>query len=215
MQAFEIGDQRLEIHTDDDPMDPRSDGNLGTMICFHPRYNLGDDKSKISELTEDTFVNALLLMNKIRKNGGIVLPLYLLDHSGITMSTTSFNDKWDSGQVGFIYVTKKKLREERMDKDWLEKYYSGKTREEVITALLIGEVTIYDQFLTGDVYGFKLFEKTTWKKEGTDVTKTEWEEIDACWGFYGSDFKTNGMFEHLDSKWINAPEVKQRKEYSL
>jgi len=40
-----------------------------------------------------------------------ILPLYLYDHSGITMSTGSFvgrapNADWDSGQVGFIYMDK-------------------------------------------------------------------------------------------------------------
>lgn len=29
-----------------------------------------------------------------------------MDHSGLAMQTTSFNDPWDSGQVGWIYVSK-------------------------------------------------------------------------------------------------------------
>jgi hypothetical protein len=37
-----------------------------------------------------------------------VLPLYLYDHGNITMSTGSFHDTWDSGRVGFIYMTKEK-----------------------------------------------------------------------------------------------------------
>lgn len=36
----------------------------------------------------------------------IVLPLYLYDHSGITMNTTGFSCPWDSGQVGWIYASK-------------------------------------------------------------------------------------------------------------
>lgn len=36
----------------------------------------------------------------------IVMPLYLLDHSGLAMQTTSFHDPWDSGQVGWVYVSK-------------------------------------------------------------------------------------------------------------
>jgi hypothetical protein len=42
----------------------------------------------------------------------VILPLYLYDHGGITMSTGSFGDPWDSGQVGFIYVSKEKARKE-------------------------------------------------------------------------------------------------------
>lgn len=32
-----------------------------------------------------------------------VLPIYVLDHSGVRVQTTSFNDRWDSGRLGFIY----------------------------------------------------------------------------------------------------------------
>lgn len=32
----------------------------------------------------------------------LMLPLYLYDHSGITMNTTGFSCPWDSGQVGWI-----------------------------------------------------------------------------------------------------------------
>lgn len=45
-----------------------------------------------------------------------VLPLYLYDHSGISMSTGSFvgraqHAEWDSGQVGYIYMDKKTAME--------------------------------------------------------------------------------------------------------
>ena len=42
----------------------------------------------------------------------IILPLYLYDHSGISMKTTPFSCQWDSGQVGWIYVEKKKCLQE-------------------------------------------------------------------------------------------------------
>lgn len=42
----------------------------------------------------------------------IILPLFLYDHSGITISTGPFSCPWDSGQVGWIYAEKKKLIEE-------------------------------------------------------------------------------------------------------
>lgn len=36
-------------------------------------------------------------------DGMVILPLYLYDHSGITMNTCGFSCPWDSGQVGWIY----------------------------------------------------------------------------------------------------------------
>ena len=38
----------LHVMNDDDPIDPRDWDNVGTMACFHQRYNLGDDIGKVS-----------------------------------------------------------------------------------------------------------------------------------------------------------------------
>lgn len=35
---------------------------------------------------------------------GVILPVYMHDHSGITFSTSPFSCSWDSGQVGVIYM---------------------------------------------------------------------------------------------------------------
>ena len=98
-----------------------------------------------------------------------MLPLYLYDHSGITMNTTGFSCPWDSGQVGWIYATGEDVVKE----------YGSITPEtlEKTKDLLQGEVKYYDHYIRGDCYGFQLF-------------KGE-EEIDSCWGFIGdpSDLK--------------------------
>ena len=54
-------------------------------------------------------------------------------------------------------------------------------------ACLQSEVEVYDQYLTGEVYGFRVL--------GEDDT-----EVDSCWGFFGSDPMTNGIFEHLSEQ---------------
>lgn len=98
--------------------------------------------------------------------GIILLPLYLYDHSGITMSTSSFSCPWDSGQVGYIYMTMERAR-----KEW-----SG-TDEEIRTkalACLEAEVKVYDDYLTGEVYGYV-------------IEDDEGEEVESCWGFYGEE----------------------------
>lgn len=51
------------------------------------------------------------LMSEIEK-AYVVLPVYLLDHSGLSVSTHSFNDPWDSGQTGIIFASLDKVREE-------------------------------------------------------------------------------------------------------
>lgn len=113
-----------------------------------------------------------------------LLPLYLYDHSGITMSTGSFGDPWDSGQVGWIYMTKEIFLAET---GWGEALWPRRAIE-----MMQGAVETYDQYLTGDVYGFTVFENT-----GTDADPV-WEETDeSCWGFYGSDIKENGIADNV------------------
>ena len=162
-----IGKYKIEIIQDEQPESPREWDNLGTMVCFHNNYNLGDEHlydHNDYQGWED--MKRAIIRNE---NAGVILPLYLYDHSGITMNTTGFHCPWDSGQVGFIYISKEKMRYEyskkRISKQLIER----------VAGYLKSEVKTYDQYLTGDVYGYCI----------TD-TETD-EETDSCWGFYGSD----------------------------
>ena len=103
MKKFE-----LEIEQDSSPDSPRTWDNLGTMVCFHKRYNLGD-KTDYRSSDYDSWDE---LKQGIIENEGevVILPLFLYDHSGITISTTPFSCNWDSGQVGFIFVSKHKIK---------------------------------------------------------------------------------------------------------
>jgi hypothetical protein len=94
----------------------------------------------------------------------VILPLYLYDHSGITMNTSGFSCPWDSGQVGWIYA----------DYGMIKENYGEVTPETIEQArkLLESEVEEYDYYLTGQCYGFKLYRGDA--------------EIDSCWGFLGS-----------------------------
>lgn len=180
----------LKIEQQDNPESPREWDNLGTMACFHGRYTLGD---KDIPFHTDDFGGWDEMREHLEKalEAVVILPLYLYDHSGITMNTTGFSCRWDSGQVGFIYVTKDKIKEEY-----------GEVSEEAIqkaTQVLEGEVKTYDQYLTGDIYGFRLVKKST-----CDHGHDHEEEIDSCWGFYGSDIKTNGMIDHFPEDIVQA-----------
>ena len=170
MKAIEtkhIGKYELKIFQDESPESPRTWDNIGTMVCFHGRYNLGDkhdyrdeDYSGWQEMKEAIIEN---------ENVHTILPLYLYDHSGITMNTTGFSCGWDSGQVGWIFVSKDKVKKEGVDESKVEEY-------------LMGEVDTYDQYLTGDVYGFVISEMST-----CDQGHVHLKEVDSCWGFYGED----------------------------
>jgi len=184
---------RLDVIYDETARSPREWSNLGKMICFHGRYDLGDKHDYKSpedffldllddshdelvandgftsrlyyfwkqvivddgDLVDDLAIQFLGIMedetypklgdefpaarfgrmiaeaNSVwideflddAKEGElqdildsldkyIILPLFLYDHSGITMSTGPFSCPWDSGQVGWIYASKQKFIDE-------------------------------------------------------------------------------------------------------
>ena len=162
-----IGKYKVETVHDESPFNPREDDNLGTMICFHGNYILGD-KHEYRHQDYDGWeeMKAAIIKNE---NVGVILPLYLYDHSGITIATTPFSCRWDSGQVGFIIISKEKMRYE-----YSYQRVSKKLKERV-AGYLKAEVGTYDQYLTGDAYGYR-------------ITNTETdEEVDACWGYFGEE----------------------------
>lgn len=202
MEAIEtkdLGNYRIKIFQDESPDSPRDWDNLGTMVCFHRRYNLGDKH----DYDHNDYSGWEEMKKAIDKNEDalIILPLYLYDHSGITMSTSPFSCRWDSGQVGFIYVSKKKVREE-----YGVKRISPKVAEKALN-VLEGEVKTYDQYLTGDVYGYRVYKVTT-----CELGHEHEEEIDSCWGYYGQEEcmkEAEGIAEwHVeDDKKEKTPEV--------
>ena len=189
-----IGKYLIEVEQDNDPSNPREDDNLGTMVCFHKRYNLGDkhnykssDYDSFGELEKEIIKN---------ENVGVILPLYLYDHSGITMNTTGFSCRWDSGQVGFIFISK-----EKMLKEYGGKIVTKKLKERV-EKYLVDEVKTFDDYLRGDVYGYKIFEVSLCDK-GCEHN----DEIDSCWGYYGEDScmeEAEGVVNYLLKKELQT-----------
>jgi hypothetical protein len=187
----------LSILHDFDPLDPRDWDNLGTMVCSHGRYSLGDEQAE----NVDSYRNWDEWEAGEIPKGSVCLPLYLYDHSGITMDTKSFSCPWDSGQVGYIYCSPERIRNE-----FGVKRISKKLRRRVEECLK-SEVTTYDQYLTGDVYGFLLEEKIAC--EACD--HVDYVTIDSCFGFYGTKTLFDDIADQLDDEFIPLLE-KLRKE---
>lgn len=159
----------LKISSDTNPTNPRTDcDNASVMVCFHGRYNLGDEH----DIDYNDFQGWEAREKHIVKEWDAVaiLPLYLYNHSGLSISTSPFSCSWDSGQIGFIYIDRKTLLSEAPGKP---KIVTKKAREWAFN-YLEKDVEIYDQYLTGDVYGYEITE--------------EGEVVYACWGMYGEDY---------------------------
>lgn len=161
------------ITVDKEPESPRQCDNFGTMVCFHRKYNLGDEEHCYREKRFNSW-DELRHEIESNENLGVILPLYLYDHSGITMKTVPFNDRWDSGQVGFIFVSEEKIREE----------FSIEDKDVEITTeilenakkILESEVLLYDYYLIGDVYRLV---KEKFDHDGQQI------DFDIVGGYYG------------------------------
>lgn len=171
IETLEHNGYTLAIYPDDCPESPREWDNLGTLALFHRRYNLPNE----TDYRTDDFSSWDELEDQIRKDHGpcLILPVWAYDHSCFALSTHSWygraqHAEWDSGRVGFIFVTYAKIRAEYGYK------HLTKDRLAHITRILEGEVDTYSQYINGDVYGYTITDP-----EIDDV-------IDSCWGYYGT-----------------------------
>jgi hypothetical protein len=171
----------VKIHPDDSPDSPREWSNLGRMYWWHPDYTLGGDEDEEFDQSDHASMEDAARYLFTERKATCVLPLFLLDHSGISIRTGPRISKefstprdldsrdrfigdaagWDTTMVGFIYTTAE-LQEE-----------IG-TSDEHVEEALRGEIRALDQRFTGDVYGYV-------------VEDEDGEHLDSCWGFYGMD----------------------------
>jgi hypothetical protein len=175
----------IEILPDEDAENPRNDENVGTMICFHSRYTLGD---------KHNYTDADDLHSRLSADFGdspIVLPLYLYDHGGITMRCSSFSCSWDSGQVGYIVCSRKKAIYE-----WGKNRFTKAIQKKAVSYMQ-SEVSSYDLYLTGGYVGFRI-------KDKSDTI------IDSCWGFDDQSYAIKEAKSIIDYTVKSAWEKRQK-----
>ena len=139
IETIEYKNYQIQLCYDTFPDDPRKfNENLGFMACFHKRYNLGD-KHNFNEPQD--------LLDWIEANQDKIyyLPLYMYEHGNITISATPFQCRFDSGQIGFIYITK-----ELAEAEGIKKPYD----------LLAHEIKVYDHYLKGETYGAMILDQS-------------------------------------------------------
>ena len=192
IESFEHKGFTVEIDADECPS-PREWDNLSTMVCFHSRYNLGD---KNHGYNSKDFTGWEALQTQIEKDHRpvVILPLYLFDHSGITISTDASRFRacdshgWDWGQIGFVFVSREKApllcRSLLSLKEYGAKIITPKIRE-LAEQVLLGEVETYDQFLRGEVYCFT-------------ITDGDGNMVDTLSGIYGFDYAKEEAMKEVE-----------------
>lgn len=174
IETLKVNNLNIRIVNDEDPQDPREDDNVATFAFFHNRYSLGD---KNVGFTAEDFSGWDEMAKHIIKTFKPVCikPVCLYDHSGITIRTSGFSDidsmRWDWGQIGFAFVTREKALKEYGTKSNRITPAIKKQCEKMLDA----EIETYDQYLTGQVYGY--------------IVETDsGEQVDSCFGMFGLDY---------------------------
>jgi hypothetical protein len=123
---------------------PRDWGyNATTMICFHGRYDLGDTH----DYRADDYNGWAELKRAITKKCDpvVIYPLYGYDHGGFVLSTSPFSCSFDSGQVGYIIVSRASMNSLGY------KRATAKVKDELMN-IVENELDVYNAYLRGDVY---------------------------------------------------------------
>ena len=186
----------------ENPRDSDYQDNITHMICWHPRYNLGDkhaykgpmdfflelaekhgnvDEDLLSTWDVKELVHFCESLEDVK-----IMPLYLYDHSGLSMSTGSFigrspHAEWDSGRVGFIYMDKETAMSDLgnvTEANW----------KEAAERIMKADVQEYDNYLTGEIYGYQLYEGL--------------RETDSCWGFNPGTEEITEVLKMELSGWL-------------
>jgi len=200
--------KRIRLVRDESPGDPRNDWDNATrMYCLHRQYSLGDSDKVLGFAGKETgirmrdttegprsFWQDIERMLTKDQKAVTILPLYLYDHSSLTVKIDDFGSaslpqghcQFDTMRLGFIYTTWDLIR--KCHPDW--KRFSPQ-RINWVRSNMDKDVEMYNQYLNNDVWGFEV-EELVCEKCGT------WECIDSCYGFYGSDWGANGVLDFID-----------------
>ncbi len=182
------GNLRLKIVCDEDVDNPRQERyNLGKI--YFPevsRYSGINESPELKSMVEESD-NLEELLITAKKTGWIILPVYMLDHSGVSFSCDSFNDPWDSGLRGVIGVSPEDIR----------KAYGGIRRvtkkcRDAAERVLRAEIETLNMWSHGDVYGVIVENESTG------------ETVDSVWGVYGWEYALETGRDMMEYSVCNA-----------
>lgn len=132
---------RADVVIDENPTNPR-ETMWDNLAQFHfwpmvEKLCLKNDPIPANATREDSIT-------------AVTFPIFLLNHSGYSLSTHDFNDPWDSRRVGTVFVFRKMARE------WFGWKRITKARVQHIEAQVNRELTELERYLNGEVYAIKI-----------------------------------------------------------
>lgn len=171
----------ITIESDEDCRSPRDDASPGcALVLSHSRYNFPND----AEIVFDWFEGWAAIGAYLRREHGalVTVPVWMLDHSSITMrsgDSNPFRDPWDSGRIGTGYVTPQ-IWADCQGTEW-----TGSPEQVALARQMIAAaVQVYGEYVNGECYAYT-------------ITDAEGEQVADCCGYIGDDAVNEAAGEAL------------------
>ena len=123
----------FRVHHDRNPYNPREEEVLTTIVGWHRKHRISDEGQDFPD--RDAFLASV-------RPEDIVKPLYMYEHGGVVFATTPFSDRWDSGQVGYVLVTR-----ERREAIGLKRSETEQIERNITT-----EIKAFESYMNGEIY---------------------------------------------------------------
>lgn len=136
--------------------DPRPENPIqacdyfGTFYMWHKHYQLGNQNPY---KTPKAFLADTHNANCENNFDGVILPISMTDHSGLTLNIGAPQDSWDSGRVGYICVSRL---------DCIKEGYNIVNNEdkEKVVERLENTINVLNDYLLGKVYFYQITTRT-------------------------------------------------------
>ncbi len=174
LEKVEYKGYTIEVYSDEFADSPRENDEMAQFFFFHKKYRLGDE----NPLKAADFSGWEEMEKKLQKEFRLVVPVYMYDHSGISLSTTPFSCPWDSGQIGFACAHAEDIRR-TYGVDRITKKIKDKALR-----YIEGEVETYSKYVNGDFCEYRVFRGAV--------------EIDACYSIEDCELAVQMGKEHVD-----------------
>lgn len=143
-----------------------------SMLGMHTKYNLGSPELREQYHAED-YTGWSEIEKQLKEDMDIayILPVSMYDHSGLAFNIGEPTCRWDSGRVGFIFITREQLK-----KFWGWRYVTKRRANKLYDACK-GMLRDYGDYMNGVIdYSAHIINiHDGWEYENTSILE-EFEE---------------------------------------
>lgn len=167
-QTAEINDHTVNVYREhhEATESPMKHG-IGTLACMHGEFDFGEEHGHQPDDFDgwDGFQDALMDENDVEE----IFPIYLYNHTNLAVQVGSFHGqlpqghaRFDSGQIGFLYVTEDEYEELTDD------------QKENLRDIIDSQLENYTAYVNGHVYRYAIEDENG-------------QHVSGCGGFYSVD----------------------------